>query len=168
MDVADLVLKGERLRRPDNCPDELYDLMLKCWKRNPEDRPTFREVLDELLVFTKTIKSENAVIIPIDRTQEPSISEMSKGIAQSLYEEKDPSKKKTITRNHYEEKDPSSKEHTLAKSRSGEKDPSTKERTKAKKTRSGEKDPSNEERSMVQSPSEESSYERTMASVLDE
>ncbi|CAN9507398.1 unnamed protein product [Ophioblennius macclurei] len=30
-----------RMSRPDSCPEELYGVMLSCWKEKPEDRPTF-------------------------------------------------------------------------------------------------------------------------------
>ncbi|XP_057314524.1 tyrosine-protein kinase SRK2-like [Hydractinia symbiolongicarpus] len=33
--------QGYRLPKPDNCPDEYYHEMFKCWKSNPEERPTF-------------------------------------------------------------------------------------------------------------------------------
>ncbi|XP_069742734.1 proto-oncogene tyrosine-protein kinase LCK-like [Narcine bancroftii] len=46
---------GYRMPRPDNCPNELYDIMLNCWKNVPEDRPTF-EYLQSILedFFTAT------------------------------------------------------------------------------------------------------------------
>ncbi|XP_030055084.1 LOW QUALITY PROTEIN: tyrosine-protein kinase FRK [Microcaecilia unicolor] len=33
--------KGYRMPRPPNCPLELYQIMLDCWKKSPEERPTF-------------------------------------------------------------------------------------------------------------------------------
>uniref|UniRef100_A0A4W3HZD9 Tyrosine-protein kinase n=1 Tax=Callorhinchus milii TaxID=7868 RepID=A0A4W3HZD9_CALMI len=30
-----------RMPCPDNCPEELYDIMDICWKKGPEERPTF-------------------------------------------------------------------------------------------------------------------------------
>jgi len=27
---------------PDNCPDALYNIMLSCWERKPDNRPTFK------------------------------------------------------------------------------------------------------------------------------
>lgn len=33
--------RGYRMPRPRNCPDALYDAMLKCWDREPGNRPTF-------------------------------------------------------------------------------------------------------------------------------
>jgi len=65
------VKNGERLPQPVNCPDELYQLMMKCWKENPEERPTFRQLLSDLLHFSKTIKIENAEVIQIDGREEP-------------------------------------------------------------------------------------------------
>lgn len=47
--------RGYRMPRPDNCSNELYDIMLNCWKNIPEDRPTF-EYLQSILedFFTAT------------------------------------------------------------------------------------------------------------------
>ncbi|VDI44718.1 Hypothetical predicted protein [Mytilus galloprovincialis] len=35
------IKEGYRHPQPENCPDVIYNMMLKCWKRRPEDRPTF-------------------------------------------------------------------------------------------------------------------------------
>nr|QLF95855.1 CD8aLck-eGFP [Cloning Vector pBMNZ-mCD8aLck-eGFP] len=48
--------RGYRMVRPDNCPEELYHLMMLCWKERPEDRPTFdylRSVLDDFFTATE-------------------------------------------------------------------------------------------------------------------
>jgi len=49
VEVLQNILDGERLSKPNNCPDHLYELMIKCWTENPRDRPTFVQVLKELL-----------------------------------------------------------------------------------------------------------------------
>eukprot|EP00041_Stephanoeca_diplocostata_P022756 m.545336 g.545336 ORF g.545336 m.545336 type:complete len:729 (+) comp22145_c0_seq2:142-2328(+) len=33
-------------RAPRGCPEEVHNIMLKCWQHDPEDRPTFAELLD--------------------------------------------------------------------------------------------------------------------------
>ncbi|XP_035829197.1 fibroblast growth factor receptor 2-like [Aplysia californica] len=33
--------RGYRMERPDNCSEELYQMMLKCWHQHPDHRPTF-------------------------------------------------------------------------------------------------------------------------------
>ena len=43
-DVIGLIESGERLAKPPRCPDSLYQLMLKCWKYEPDKRPSFRYV----------------------------------------------------------------------------------------------------------------------------
>ncbi|XP_058444154.1 protein sevenless isoform X2 [Malaya genurostris] len=48
LEVLHYVRDGGRLTRPQDCPEELYQLMLKCWSYSPEDRPTFRYCLEEL------------------------------------------------------------------------------------------------------------------------
>ncbi|KAJ8026006.1 Proto-oncogene tyrosine-protein kinase receptor Ret [Holothuria leucospilota] len=45
--------RGYRMEQTENCPDDIYELMLSCWKEDPNDRPTFhaiREQLDDMLV----------------------------------------------------------------------------------------------------------------------
>ncbi|GFR84689.1 fibroblast growth factor receptor 2 [Elysia marginata] len=47
-----LLSTGYRMDKPDECPDELYAIMQKCWKSEPEQRPTFAELvrfLDNIL-----------------------------------------------------------------------------------------------------------------------
>ncbi|XP_065223750.1 plexin-A2-like [Planococcus citri] len=36
---------GYRMGKPPNCCDQMYSLMLKCWKYMPEDRPTFTTIV---------------------------------------------------------------------------------------------------------------------------
>uniref|UniRef100_A0A8D8PNT9 Insulin-like receptor n=2 Tax=Cacopsylla melanoneura TaxID=428564 RepID=A0A8D8PNT9_9HEMI len=51
-EVLNFVEEGGTLDRPDNCPDWLYSLMHRCWAFNPEDRPTFMEILAYLEPYT--------------------------------------------------------------------------------------------------------------------
>lgn len=37
-------LTGYRMPLPDNTPDEMYRLMLKCWEYKPENRPNFEQI----------------------------------------------------------------------------------------------------------------------------
>ncbi|XP_050666428.1 tyrosine-protein kinase Shark [Leptidea sinapis] len=46
IEVIQLVESGERLPRPDNCPDEIYQVMLDCWAYTPDTRPSFGKLLD--------------------------------------------------------------------------------------------------------------------------
>lgn len=48
--------RGYRMSRPENCPQELYDIMMTCWKNKPEDRPTFeyaQSVLEDFYTATE-------------------------------------------------------------------------------------------------------------------
>ncbi|XP_046879330.1 activated CDC42 kinase 1 isoform X2 [Hypomesus transpacificus] len=42
-------VEAERLRKPDDCPLDVYNVMLQCWSPKPEDRPTFTALRDFLL-----------------------------------------------------------------------------------------------------------------------
>ncbi|CAH2002448.1 unnamed protein product [Acanthoscelides obtectus] len=47
--------QGIRLERPEICTDEVYSLMMKCWDKNPAERPTFRNLVDSLDISKKKI-----------------------------------------------------------------------------------------------------------------
>ncbi|XP_078702568.1 uncharacterized protein LOC144928212 isoform X1 [Branchiostoma floridae x Branchiostoma belcheri] len=49
--TADLPVQlknGYRMPQPADCPQPLYDLMLQCWRLDPEDRPFFHRLATEL------------------------------------------------------------------------------------------------------------------------
>lgn len=54
-EVLDQVERGYRMPCPPECPESLHDLMLQCWRKDPEERPTF-EYLQAFLedYFTST------------------------------------------------------------------------------------------------------------------
>ncbi|KAJ8011141.1 hypothetical protein DPEC_G00055100 [Dallia pectoralis] len=41
--------EGERLPKPEDCPQDIYNVMLQCWAQKPEDRPTFVALREFLL-----------------------------------------------------------------------------------------------------------------------
>ncbi|VDI82559.1 proto-oncogene tyrosine-protein kinase Met [Mytilus galloprovincialis] len=43
-DMHKYLQSGRRLKRTDFCPPPLYDIMMKCWEFDPDNRPTFREI----------------------------------------------------------------------------------------------------------------------------
>uniref|UniRef100_T1J319 receptor protein-tyrosine kinase n=1 Tax=Strigamia maritima TaxID=126957 RepID=T1J319_STRMM len=43
-----LLKSGYRMEKPDNCSDELYKIMMLCWKDNPHERPPFKELTNKL------------------------------------------------------------------------------------------------------------------------
>ncbi|XP_014670463.1 PREDICTED: tyrosine-protein kinase Abl-like, partial [Priapulus caudatus] len=47
-EVYHLLEKGYRMERPQGCPENVYDLMKKCWQWDPNQRPTFKEIGREL------------------------------------------------------------------------------------------------------------------------
>ncbi|XP_064327548.1 tyrosine-protein kinase Fgr isoform X3 [Phalacrocorax carbo] len=54
-EVLEQVERGYRMQCPSNCPPSLHDVMMQCWRREPEERPTF-EYLQSFLedYFTAT------------------------------------------------------------------------------------------------------------------
>ena len=47
--------KRQRLERPALCPTEHYNLMLKCWSHEPEERPKFAAITSELTSIKPTV-----------------------------------------------------------------------------------------------------------------
>ncbi|XP_038048242.1 angiopoietin-1 receptor-like [Patiria miniata] len=71
--LAERLQEGYRLPKPENCADEIYDLMMRCWQPQPSQRPSFKELMvtlkkmndpsDENIYMTRHIY-ENHVIKP--------------------------------------------------------------------------------------------------------
>ena len=47
-EVLAQVTQGYHMPQPPGCPDPLYQIMLECWKTDPEERPTFKYLKDQL------------------------------------------------------------------------------------------------------------------------
>lgn len=48
--------RSYRMPRPDSCPEELYDIMMMCWRQRPDDRPTFeflQNTLNDFFIATE-------------------------------------------------------------------------------------------------------------------
>ncbi|XP_052436625.1 tyrosine-protein kinase SRK2 [Carassius gibelio] len=52
------IQRGERMERPAGCPEALYEIMLRCWRSNPEERPTFTELRGKLMALINEPDSE--------------------------------------------------------------------------------------------------------------
>lgn len=48
--TAVYVVEGGRLDKPSECPPDLYQLMRNCWKENPQRRPTFTQLHEQLRI----------------------------------------------------------------------------------------------------------------------
>ena len=49
MKVMKYVKEGNKMKRPDDCPDILFDLMSECWHIVPDERPTFLQICQRLV-----------------------------------------------------------------------------------------------------------------------
>lgn len=49
--IVEMIDNERRLDKPDKCPQAMYDLILKCWQRKSEDRPTFQQIARQMEQF---------------------------------------------------------------------------------------------------------------------
>lgn len=54
------VVNGYRMPQPEHCPDEIYKIMLMCWKDKPEERPTFSELNEKISTHVESISGSKA------------------------------------------------------------------------------------------------------------
>lgn len=47
--VVEEVLSGFRLSKPDKCPESMWNIVMKCWEKNPKDRPNFDEIVKMII-----------------------------------------------------------------------------------------------------------------------
>ncbi|XP_040198419.1 tyrosine-protein kinase Fes/Fps [Rana temporaria] len=51
--TREAIEQGSRLPAPDNCPEDIYELMLRCWEYDPRKRPSFSIVHQDLISIRK-------------------------------------------------------------------------------------------------------------------
>uniref|UniRef100_A0A4W3JUD3 Tyrosine-protein kinase receptor n=1 Tax=Callorhinchus milii TaxID=7868 RepID=A0A4W3JUD3_CALMI len=86
LEVLHFVRTGGRLERPHSCPDDVHQLMLKCWAREPHKRPSFRHIQSCLEHLKSSPQgSLNALVYYNDSY---SNSDISQGIVNQAFEGK--------------------------------------------------------------------------------
>jgi len=67
-EVIKAVASGYRMDAPDDCPQEIADMMFACWDSDPEKRPTFRQLYERIkqVPFRKTVSMKGATSTPIN------------------------------------------------------------------------------------------------------
>ena len=64
IDVANFVITGGRLPKPQDCPEDIYELMLQCWKKSEHQRPTFRDIYNTLIKSIQEQKGSSLTFAP--------------------------------------------------------------------------------------------------------
>lgn len=70
--IHGLIKSGRRLEKPDICPPELYDLLIKCWMENPSERPSFHCCYNKLLEVKELYAESEIAKQPITSVQNQS------------------------------------------------------------------------------------------------
>ncbi|KAI9531964.1 Fibroblast growth factor receptor 4 [Dissostichus eleginoides] len=60
-----LLKEGHRMDKPSNCTHELYMMMRECWHAVPTQRPTFKQLVEELDKVLLSI-SDEVILGPVD------------------------------------------------------------------------------------------------------
>jgi len=49
--IREYVVTGKRLDKPEICPPIIYEMMCRCWEENPDNRPSFAEISQFILML---------------------------------------------------------------------------------------------------------------------
>ncbi|KAK4875251.1 hypothetical protein RN001_011673 [Aquatica leii] len=47
--------EGERLHQPEACPPAIYEMLMRCWLKNPQERPTFASIKESFRLATPPV-----------------------------------------------------------------------------------------------------------------
>ncbi|XP_032071331.1 tyrosine-protein kinase Mer isoform X2 [Thamnophis elegans] len=78
-EIYDYLLHGHRLKQPEGCLDDLYEIMYSCWRTDPVDRPTFSELqlhLEKILESLPALSEPSSVIYINTNLQEEDAKEL--------------------------------------------------------------------------------------------
>ena len=56
--VLEYIKKGNRMQKPETCPDQIYEIMLDCWQVNSKLRPPFKKIVERIKTIIKNKESE--------------------------------------------------------------------------------------------------------------
>ncbi|NWI47874.1 MERTK kinase, partial [Picathartes gymnocephalus] len=74
-EIYEYLFHGQRLKKPEDCLDELYEIMSECWRADPATRPSFSQLkaqLEKLLENLPSAKARGGDIIYINTGPEQS------------------------------------------------------------------------------------------------
>lgn len=59
--LFDLLKSGFRMEKPQICPLEMYEIMVKCWFENPTHRPSFSQLVGEIEGILEMLTSQDYI-----------------------------------------------------------------------------------------------------------
>lgn len=59
LEVIQQVIDGKKLDQPKHCPNEIFELMNKCWKYHALDRSSMAELFIQLKNFQRSYNEKN-------------------------------------------------------------------------------------------------------------
>lgn len=59
-DMLPYLRSGRRLPQPDSCPQFLFEIMWRCWDDDPDQRPSFSQLVQEIESETKKLVARAA------------------------------------------------------------------------------------------------------------
>jgi serine/threonine protein kinase len=62
-EAAQKVLKGYRMEAPEDCPAEVYNIMKRCWEREADRRPTFKELMTMINQLLQQYPSQQSTVL---------------------------------------------------------------------------------------------------------
>ncbi|VDM42147.1 unnamed protein product [Toxocara canis] len=65
-DMIAYLEQGNRNNKPNHCPEEIYELMQRCWLENPEMRPTFAQINTLLAHILQVDDAANDYLTVVD------------------------------------------------------------------------------------------------------
>ena len=88
-EVTEKVVGGYRMPSPDQCPKQIYEWMLACWKVEPEQRPSFKQLYDEIekiWLDTRQNQLSSSSTIPSEVKQSNVQPQFSSSIPSEMYQ----------------------------------------------------------------------------------
>ncbi|XP_028421353.1 tyrosine-protein kinase receptor TYRO3 isoform X2 [Perca flavescens] len=73
-EIYEFLIKGERLKKPPDCRDDIYELMHSCWSPVPKCRPSFQDVvvqLEALLLSLSPAAAAREALLYVNLEGEP-------------------------------------------------------------------------------------------------